>query len=125
MSESLSGLLEPGEQLAESVPVAAFYASKHNVFGTALQVVITSRRYVVVSQRGTFKKRLEVEASWPLTGFTERINSSEGTALGAFHYLLTLFTPDEETVSAAFRSERERDAFKMTAGRSVAVANGW
>lgn len=77
--------MSQGEGVEVRVPVAGFHASNHNVFGVA-EVVLTTDRYVAMSQRGTFKKRYEEEASWPLAGFTERLNSSEGTALGPFLY---------------------------------------
>lgn len=57
--------------------------------------------------------------------FTERVNSNEGTALGPFVHFLTLFAQDGETVSAAFRTGRERDDFKQLVAQAIAAANGW
>lgn len=113
-----------GEDVRARVPVAGFHASEHNVVGVS-EVVLTADRYVAVATRGAFKKRSEEVASWPLRTFTERINSSEGTALGPFLYFLTLFAEDGETISAAFRTEGERDDFKQAVAHVVASANGW
>jgi hypothetical protein len=106
------------------VAVAGFHASNHNVSDVS-EVVLTGERYVGVAVRGTFKKRSEEVVSWPYQSFTSRVNSSEGEALGPFLHFLTLFAEDGETVSAAFRTEQDRDHFKATVVPILAHANGW
>lgn len=120
----LAGIIDADEQLLARVPVAGFFASKQNVSGVS-EVVLTNRRYLAVAQRGMLKKRTELVATWPHQRFTERINTSEGTALGPYLHLLTLFTTDDETVSAGFRSSGECENFKMAAANAVGSANGW
>ena len=74
---------------------------------------------------GSFLKRFELEAEWPLTAFIDRTNASEGTALGPFMYFVTLFTHDDEAVSSAFKFARQRDDFRLSSAGAVAAANGW
>ena len=110
----LNVALRQGEHLIACVAADGFFASKHGSPPSNPHVAVTEQRIVLFSRRGVMKKRLDEEVSWPLTAFTERINSNEGTALGPFLYILTLFTKDGETVSTAFKRPRDREAFKET-----------
>ena len=123
--DQIEAALQPGESVVVNVSVDGFDASEHNLFPSSPRVVITDHRFVLFSKRGALRKRYSEDASWPLNTFTKRINSNEGTALGPFLYLLTLFTQSGETVSSAFRSEDQRDQFKLMAGEAVGRANGW
>jgi hypothetical protein len=69
-------------------------------------------------------KRLSEEASWPLTRFTERLNSNQGTALGPFLYFVSLFVDDEETVSTGFRSAQDREEFKSMVAAALGPVLG-
>lgn len=120
----LDEILNPSERVLTRVPVAGFHASKRDTFGVT-EVVLTDSRYLALSQRGMLRKRSELAAAWSHTGFTERINTSEGAALGPYLHLLTLFTADGETVSAGFRTPGECENFKMQAAGAVGQANGW
>jgi hypothetical protein len=111
-AQQLGLVLEAHERVVAAVRADGFFASEHNVPFSANHVALSDKRLVVLSERGMLKKRLTIEASWPLQGFTTRINSNEGTALGPFLHFLTLFTTGEETVSTAFRQSADRDAFK-------------
>jgi hypothetical protein len=82
--------------------------------------LITDQRICFLSQKGMIKKRLEQQVSWPLAGFTSRINTSEGTALGPFMYFTTLFAQDGETVSAAFKDRAERDSYESLVSNALA-----
>ena len=96
-----SSVLRPGEQLYFCVRIDGFFAGEHAVFGES-HVGMSNQRYIVFAKRGMMKKRYEEAASWPLSDFTSRLNSSEGSALGPFLYLLTIFTHSEEMVAAGF-----------------------
>jgi hypothetical protein len=120
----LNGVLDATEAVFARIQVAGFHASKHFLEGVT-EVVLTNSRYVVLRRKGLVKKRLELAASWPYRGFTERINTSEGAALGPYLHLLTLFATDDETISAGFRTAAECEAFKMQAATAVGGANGW
>lgn len=124
VDNDLAGILEADEQLLVRVSVAGFHASEQGASGVC-EVVLTDRRYLALAQRGMLKKRTELVAAWPHQRFTERINTSEGSALGPYLHLLTLFTTDEATVSAGFRSSSECERFKMAAANAVGAANGW
>ena len=104
--------LQPGERVLSSVGADGFFASKHSGSSPRWQIVITDRRFIALAKRGMMKKKLDEVASWPLSSFTERLNSSEGSALGSFMYVITLFAADGETVSTGFKSSREAEAFK-------------
>jgi len=93
--------LRPGEQIFVCVHIDGFFASKHDVALSSPHVGLSNQRFIVYAMRGMLKKRFEEAASWFLPEFTPRINSSEGSALGPFLYVLTLFTDAGETVSAA------------------------
>lgn len=108
----LATVLRDGESVIGCVPAGGVYAEHHNFSPSQPHVLITDQRIGFLSRRGMMKKRAEEDASWPLGAFTERLNTSEGTALGPFMYFITLFTHDGETVSAAFKSTRDRDAYK-------------
>lgn len=112
METELTGLLQSGEELVGGMPAQGFFSSGRVLYPTNPQMVLTDRRLVLFSRRGTFKKRLQEDAAWPLDDFTERLNSSEGTALGPFLYVLTLFTVGGETVSAGFRTDNDREQYK-------------
>lgn len=99
--------------MLSSVPANGFFASKHSGSSQQWHIVITDRRFIALAKRGMMKKRLDEVASWPLTSFTERINTSQGSALGSFMYVLTLFPQDGETVSAGFKSSRDCEAFRQ------------
>lgn len=75
--------------------------------------------------RGSLRKRSEEVASWRHTNFTKRINSNEGTALGPFLYFVSLFTKDDDVLSAGFATTAERDAFKNEVSEAIARANNW
>lgn len=122
--DEAQALVGPSERVAVSVIVDGFYASEHALSPSSPLVVITDRRFIVFSKRGTIRKRYTEDASWPLSVFTKRINSNEGTALGPFMYFLTLFTEGGETVSSAFRTEQQRDDFKYVAAQALGRANG-
>lgn len=109
---------------AVHVPVQGFLASAHALYDVR-EVVLTQDRYVAMSQRGVIRKHLEQAASWDLTEFIDRLNRNEGTALGPHLFFVTLFTKSDETVSAAFRSENERDEFAQLVGLAIGHANGW
>lgn len=109
---------------AVHVPVQGFHASAHDVYDIR-EVVVTRDRYVAVAQRGLVRRHLEEAASWTLIEFTDRLNRNEGTALGPHLFFVTLFTKSDETVSAAFRNERERDEFAQLVGLAIGHANGW
>lgn len=123
--DEIQAALQPGERVVVNVTVDGFHASEHNLFPSSPRVVITDQRFALFSKRGTLRKRYSEDASWPLSTFTERINSNAGTALGPFMYFLTLFTQGGETVSSAFRSEVQREQFKHMAGEAIGRANGW
>jgi hypothetical protein len=111
--------------MSVQVDVDGFHASRHGSLHSIGAVGLTTTDYVALKVTGVFKKRVEPAASWPLAQFTDRVNRSEGTALGPFMYFVTFFTPgEEETVSAAFRSPAARDDFALTASRAIAVAKG-
>lgn len=120
----LAAVLEPGEQLIGCMPVDGFHASKHNFFPTSPHVALTDRRLILLSRRGVMKKRFDKEASWPMSGFRDRMNTNEGTALGPFMYFLTLFTQDDETVSAAFKQPRDREEYRDYVVPAVGAALG-
>lgn len=124
VEHDLAGIVDADEQLLARVPVAGFHASEQNASGVS-EVVLTDRRYLALAQRGMLKKRTELVAAWPHQRFTERINTSEGSALGPYLHLLTLFTTGDETVSAGFRSSSECERFKIAAANAVSAANGW
>lgn len=50
------------------VPVAGFHASNHDLSNVS-EVVLTGDRYAAFAARGTFKKRHEEVAAWPLRSF--------------------------------------------------------
>ena len=52
------------------------------------------------------------------------MNSNEGSALGPFLYLLTLFTNGGETVSAGFKTAGQRDDFKEMVNQAFEKAVG-
>jgi len=106
------GALDPGERLVGVMSVDGFFASAHSLFPSSPAVAFTDRRYVLFSKRGALKKRVVVDASWPLAEFPGRVNSNEGTALGPYLYVLTLFTDRDESVSAGFKREKDRESFK-------------
>ncbi|TFV89804.1 hypothetical protein [Blastococcus sp. CT_GayMR16] len=108
----LSVDLQAGERVLSSVPADGYFASQHAASAPKPHVVITGRRFIVLTRRGMMKQRLDEVASWPLSSFTERINTSEGSALGSFMHVLTLFANDGETVSTGFTSQRACDEFK-------------
>lgn len=108
----LSGVLQPGERVLAVRSAGGVHASEHDFHPANPHVLITDRRLCFVSKRGMMKKKVELDASWPLGDFTSRLNFSEGTALGPFMHFLTLFTQSGETVSAAFMTEREREEYK-------------
>ena len=60
----------------------------------------------------------------PAGGVFARLNSSEGSALGPFMYFVTLFTHDDESVSAAFKSPDDREAYKALVVGALAPALG-
>lgn len=109
--------LRPGERLYVAVPIDGFFASAHSV-PVSNCVGLSNQRYVVYAKRGMMKKRFEEIVSWPLSDFTPRLNSSEGSALGPFLYVLTLFTNSDETVSAGFRTAKQRDEFTEMVNRA-------
>jgi hypothetical protein len=123
--EEINASLRPTEHVQTWADVDAFFASKHSLSPSSPRVVLTNQRFLLFSQRGTFRKRFQLEPEWPLTAFGDRINASEGTALGPFMYFVTLFTHDDETVSSAFKSARQRDDFRLSSAGAVAAANGW
>jgi hypothetical protein len=108
----LTGLLSSGESLIACVAVDGFHASRHSRQALNPHVAVTDQRIILFSRRGMMTKRLSEEASWPLTRFTERLNSNEGKALGPFLFFVSLFVDDEETVSTGFRSRQDREEFK-------------
>jgi hypothetical protein len=108
----LDGLLNAGERLIGGVPAQGFFASGRVLYPSNPQMILTDQRLVLLSRRGAFKKRLKEDSAWSLDDFTERLNSNEGTALGPFLYVLTLFTVSGETVSAGFRSDQDREQYK-------------
>lgn len=105
--------LQAGEKVLSSVPADGFYASNHSGSSAKWHIVITDRRFIAYAKRGAMKKHLDAVASWPLTVFTERINTSQGSALGSFMHVLTLFARDGETISTGFKASRECEAFKQ------------
>ena len=107
----LSGDLPAGEEIFVYVPVDGFHADSSALFGIAC-VALTNRRYIAYSKHGIMKKRYEIAASWPLTEFSSRINTSSGTALGSFQHFLSLFTNDGSTVAAGFKTSRQCEDFK-------------
>ena len=111
-ADELSAALRQGEYLIGCVAADGFHASEHDLSPSNPHVAVTEQRIVLFSRRGIMKKRLDEEVSWPLSIFTDFINFNEGTALGPFLYFVTLFTVDNETVSTAFKSPRDREAFK-------------
>jgi hypothetical protein len=104
--------LRSGERLFVCVPIDFFHASARTVFLSSGHVGLTNQRYVVFTKRGMMKKRFEEADSWELSDFTSRLNSSEGPIQGDHWCLLTMFTKDEETVSAGFKTIQRRDDFK-------------
>lgn len=104
--------LENGERIAASKAADGYFASKHGQPAPEPYVVITNQRFIVYSHRGVMKKRLHEITSWPLSKFTERLNTSQGTALGSFMHVLTLFADDGETVSTGFKSSGDCEQFK-------------
>jgi hypothetical protein len=108
----LLGLLRPSEQLVGGMPAQGFFSSGRVLYPSSPQMVLTDQRLILFSRRGAFKKRLQEDSAWALDEFTERLNSSEGTALGPFLYVLTLFTFDGEMVSAGFRADHDREQYK-------------
>jgi hypothetical protein len=108
--DAFGATLRSGERLFVCVPIDGFLASRHSVLAPTF-VGLSNQRYVVYAKRGVMKKRYEEMASWPLTDFTSRMNSNEGSALGSYLYFLTLFTNTDEKVSAGFDSSAQRDDF--------------
>lgn len=106
--------LPVGERVSAAVAADGYFASQHANAAPEPYVVITNQRLIVYTQRGVMKKRLEEVASWPLRRFTERINTSEGSALGSFMHVLTLFVDDGETVSTGFKTAQRCEEFKQT-----------
>ena len=115
----VSTLLVSGEQLIDFVPIDGFHSSAHSPFVGGPHMLVTNRRLILCSHSGLMKKKTNQVLAWPLDGFTERINASEGRALGSFQYLLTLFTQSQETVSAAFNRESDRDRYKGTVVEAI------
>lgn len=105
--------LQAGEQVLCSVPADGFFAGNHSGSSPKWHIVVTDRRFIAYAKRGTIKKRLDEVASWPLTVFTERINTSQGSALGSFMHVVTLFVNDGETVSTGFKGSNDCEAFKQ------------
>lgn len=105
--------LHPEERVLFTVAADGFFASKHSATAPNWQIVVTDQRFIACAKRGMMKKRLEPAASWPLTSFTQRINTSQGTALGSFMHVLTLFPADGETVSTGFKTSRGCETFKQ------------
>jgi hypothetical protein len=110
----MSAILRSGETVLTCMEAGGIHASEHDIpYPTKPHVLVTNQRIAFASKRGLMKKRFEEDVSWPLTSFTERLNSSEGAALGPFMYFLSLFARNGETVSVAFKSTRERDEYKQ------------
>lgn len=109
---ALTAVVEDGEGVVACVAAGGVFAANHNFIPVDPHVLITNRRLAFLSRKGMLKKRFTEDASWPLGGFTPRLNTNEGTALGPFMYFLTLFAQDGETVSAAFNSDGDRDAYR-------------
>lgn len=112
------------EVVHTTVAVARFHWSVRPLYGVK-HLVLTTTRLIAISEKGLFKKRLDMVADWPLDGFTSRINLNEGTALGPYTYNVTLFTADDETVTAGFRAGPQRDAFHEDVSEVIIAANGW
>jgi hypothetical protein len=123
--EEIHASLRLKEQVQDWSDLDGFFASRHSLTPSSPRVVLTNQRLLLFSQRGTFRKRFQLEAEWALTSFLDRINTSQGTALGPFMYFVTLFTHDDETVSSAFKFARQRDDFRLSCAGAVAAANGW
>lgn len=117
-------LLRAGEEVTACVAADGVFASGHEFSPASPHVLITNQRICLVSRRGMVKRRFEEDVSWPLTSFTSRINSSEGTALGAFMHVVTLFTQDGESVSAGFKNPSDSEAYKGVAVAALAPALG-
>jgi hypothetical protein len=108
----LTGLLGPGEELIGGMPAQGFLATKRVLYPSNPQVVVTDRRIILLSRKGVFSKRLKEESSWHLDEFIDRMNSSEGSALGSFMYVMTLFTSDEGMVAFGFKRVDDRERYK-------------
>ncbi len=119
--EDLGQTLRPDEQFIACIPADGVHAGKRDLHATNPHVLVTNRRIAFLSHRGMLKKRFEEDASWSLQSFSGRVNSNEGTALGPFMHFLTLFTLDEETVSAAFKSAGDRETYKGIVARAIAA----
>lgn len=107
-----AALLESGESLIGLVPTDGFFASETSVFERTPTVGFTNQRYIAFGTQGMLKKRPRIVASWPLSKFTSRVNSSEGDALGTYLNLLTFFMDDGEFVSAGFKREAGRQQLR-------------
>ena len=116
--------LQPDENVLASAQADGYFASEHGMSAPKPYVVLTDRRFIVLTRRGLMKQRLDHVASWPLTDFTERLNSSEGTALGSFMHVVTLFTHGGETVSTGFRSREASEAFKTYVANALGPVLG-
>lgn len=110
--------LLPGEQMFACVAVDGFFASERSMVLASPHVGLSNQRYIIYTKRGMMKKRYAEAGSWPLIEFTPRMSSNEGSALGPFLYMLTLFTNGDETVSAGFKTAGQRDDFKETVNRA-------
>ena len=115
--------MQAGEGLIACVVADGFHASKHSS-AFSPHIAVTDRRIILLSRRGVMAKRLNEEASWPLTIFTERLNSNEGKALGPFLYFVSLFTDNDETISTGFRSRQDREEFKQMIVTALGPALG-
>ena len=112
--------LQNNERVAVFKSADGYFASQHPKQASKPCVVITDQRFIACAQQGLLKKRLEEVASWSLSSFTGRLNTSQGAALGSFMHVLTLFTNDGETASIGFKSERDRDSFKQAVVQALA-----
>lgn len=110
--EELTDVLHPGERVVGCVSADGVFAANRDIFPNDPHVLLTDQRVAFLSRKGMFKKRTAEDASWSHADLTSRMNLSEGSALGPFMYLLTLFTHDGETVTAGFKDERDREAYK-------------
>ena len=104
--------LDEGERSQASGSADGYFASKHTSLAPKPYFVITDRRLIIFTRAGFTKKHLRAVAAWPLTAFTERLNTSQGSALGSYQHVLTLFTQDGETVSVGFKAANGCETFK-------------
>jgi hypothetical protein len=123
-AEELTDVLRDDERPLACVSADGVHAGDHAFFPSNPHVLITDQRIVFLSRKGMMKKRVEQNVAWSLSSFTSRVNTSEGTALGPFMYFVTLFTSDGETVSAAFKNSRDRDAYKGLVVEALAPVLG-